>query len=138
MNNETKTGRGGARPNSGAKPKGIKTKVVRIDAMLFPLVLTLQWELRDGNLSRDDIRELIGRADKTFYDDTLATLQQKISELEVENKLLKFVQQHRSSQSNIDKKLVKRLLQFCHPDRATDDKKAIATELTQALNNLNV
>jgi hypothetical protein len=134
MNNETKKGRGGARANSGAKPKGIKTEVVRIDSMIYPLVLILQWELRDGNLSRADIRELMSRANKTFIDDSHhvnAELLAKIISLQFENQKLK------AKGSGIDEKLRKRLLQYCHPDRATDDKKAIATELTQALNNLN-
>ncbi len=135
MNNETKTGRGGARPNSGAKPKGIKTKVVRIDAMLFPLVLTLQWELRDGNLSRADIRELISRAEKTFVDDSRhdnAELLAKIISLQLENQELK------AKGSGLDEKLRKRLIQFCHPDPIQDPrKKAIAEELTKALNGLS-
>lgn len=134
MNNEAKKGRGGARPNSGAKPKGIKTKVVRIDAMLFPLVLTLQWELRDGNLSRDDIRELMKRADKTFIDDSRhnnAELLEKIISLQRENQELK------EKGNGIDEKLRKRLIQFCHPDKHQDAKsKVIASELTQALNGL--
>ncbi len=134
MNNETKKGRGGARPNSGAKSKGIKTKVVRIDAMLFPLVLTLQWELRDGNLSRADIRELMSRADKTFIDDSRhdnTELLAKIISLQLENQELK------ARCSGLDEKLRKRLIQFCHPDPIQDPrKKAIAEDLTKALNGL--
>ena len=131
-NNQTKKGRGGARPNSGAKPKGIKTKVVRIDAMLFPLVMTLQWELRDGNLSRDDIRELMNRADKTFVDNSRhdnAELFAKIISLQIENQELK------AKGSGIDEKLRKRLIHFCHPDK-NPDREETANELTQELNGL--
>lgn len=133
MNNETKTGRGGARPNSGAKSSGIKTTTVRIDARLFPLVLTLKWELCDGNLSRDDIRELMKRAEKTFVDDAShhADLLAKIRQLEFENHALK------ANSNGLDEKLRKRLVQFCHPDKHQDARaKTIAGELVQELNQL--
>jgi hypothetical protein len=98
--------------------------------MLFPLVLTLQWELRDGNLSRADIRELISRAEKTFVDDSEELLV-KIIQLQLENQELK------AKGSGLDEKLRKRLIQFCHPDPIQDPrKKAIAEDLTKALNGL--
>lgn len=135
MNQQTKTGRGGARPNSGAKPKGIKTKVVRIDAMLYPLVLTLQCELRDGNLSRDDIRELMSRAEKRFIDDSEELLAQ-IAQLEFENQALKA--QNKANSGDINDKLRKRLIQFCHPDKHHEERtKKIASELTSELNLLS-
>ena len=133
MNNETKKGRGGARANSGAKSSGIKTTTVRIDVRLYPLVLNLKWELQDGNLSRDDIRELMKRADKTFIDDSskYAELQARINQLEFENQRLK------TNGNGLDKKLRKRLVQFCHPDKHQDERsKAIAVELVQELNKL--
>lgn len=139
MNKQTKTGRGGARPNSGAKPKGIKTKVVRIDAMLYPLVLTLQWELRDGNLSRDDIRELISRAEKRFIYDSRhdnAELLAKIISLQLENQALKA--KNKANSGDINDKLRKRLIQFCHPDKHHEERtKKIASELTSELNLLS-
>jgi hypothetical protein len=36
----------------------------------------------------------------------------------------------------LNEKLRKRLIQYCHPDRATDDKKAIADDLVKELNKL--
>ena len=145
--NQTKKGRGGARKNSGKKPSGIKTSTIRIDARIYPLVLTLKWELQDGNLSRDDIRELMKRADKTFIDDSskYEGLQARINQLESENLLLrKALQSNKdamstySAGSGLNAKLRKRLIQFCHPDKHQDEKtKAIANELTQVLNELS-
>ena len=143
--NQTKKGRGGARKNSGKKPSGIKTSTIRIDARIYPLVLTLKWELQDGNLSRDDIRELMKRADKTFIDSKSSELQARINRLESENLLLRKALQSTkdamptySSGSGLNAKLRKRLIQFCHPDKHQDEKtKAIANELTQLLNELS-
>ncbi len=135
MINETKTGRGGKRANSGAKPSGIKTVAIRIDARLYPLVLNLKWELQDGNLSRDDIRELMKRADKTFVDDSsrYTELQARIRQLEFENQKLK------TNSNGLDDKFRKKLIQFCHPDKHMGDKtKAIANELMQELNRLKL
>lgn len=70
MNTEPKKGRGGARPNSGAKPSGIETVTVRIDKRLLNTVTTIKNRFKNDGVLPNDIQ-------------TKAT-----NELEIENKKL--------------------------------------------------
>ena len=175
-NNQTKTGRGGYRKNSGAKSSGIKTITVRIDERFLNTVTRTKAEFKDGNLILHDLfakpepqnndakllkkiakleREkndihaevmALLESERTEYEQKIKTLQNenhelfinmvdKVLTLKEEIERLKSV--NISSHNGIDKKLVKRLIQFCHPDPIQDlRKKAIAEELTKELNGL--
>jgi hypothetical protein len=167
MNNETKKGRGGARPNSGMKASGIETVTVRIDKRLLNAVTTIKAEFKDGNLNLDDIttkptaknddakllkkiaelelerdnfRSLYFERRESSRDEIkqlkheIAQLQQQLFLAQINKYIIDTVE--KTNSNGIDENLRKRLIQYCHPDRATDDKKEIANELTQALNGL--
>lgn len=53
--NQTKTGRGGARPNSGKKSSGIETVTVRIDKRLLNAVTEIKGRFKNGNLNLDEL-----------------------------------------------------------------------------------
>lgn len=61
---ETKKGRGGARPNSGAKSLGIETITIRIDKRLEPLMNTVKSEFKSGRLTISDIEQLNSQSGK--------------------------------------------------------------------------
>ncbi|MDD2865481.1 MAG: hypothetical protein PHC99_12275 [Methylococcales bacterium] len=159
-NVQTKTGRGGARKNSGAKSSGIETVTVRIDKRLLNAVTEIKARFKDGNLNLDDLftkpapknddakllkkiakleREKDEMRDGFFklYESHVQKHGQEIIALKAEIHSLKIAAgengQHNSK--GLDEKLRKRLIHFCHPDKHPD-KKEIATELTQALNGL--
>lgn len=169
MNNETKIGRGGTRPNSGAKPKGIKTVTVRIDERLLNTVTEIKDKFKIGKsiddiLTKHDDAELLrkntilsnenqhlvktlekekkARVDEVnklnhFHKTEVEHLESQIKRLERSNKILNdFVDSNDLSAGNLDSKLIKRLIQFCHPDK-NPDRKELANELVQALNGLS-
>ncbi len=82
MNNEIKTGRGGARPNSGMKSSGIETVTVRIDKRLLNAVTTIKTEFKDGKLSLDDI---LNKSSSNLESENKKLLKQ-IEELESERR----------------------------------------------------
>ena len=77
--NQTKTGRGGYRKNSGAKSSGIKTITVRIDERLLNTVTRIKAEFKDGNLN---LHDLFAKPEPQNND---AKLLKKIAKLEREN-----------------------------------------------------
>lgn len=149
--NQTKTGRGGARKNSGKKSSGIETVTVRIDKRLLNTVTEIKGKFK----TTESLDDIISKPTPKNDD---AKLLKKIAELEREKEelnstiesvnsvnvlLRKALQATRdamppySTGSGFDEKLRKRLIQFCHPDPIQDPrKKAIAEDLTKALNGL--
>ena len=77
--NQTKTGRGGYRKNSGAKSSGIKTITVRIDERLLNTVTRIKAEFKDGNLN---LHDLFAKPEPQNND---AKLLKNIAKLEREN-----------------------------------------------------
>lgn len=174
MNNETKTGRGGARPNSGMKASGIETVTVRIDKRLLNTVTTIKTEFKDGNLNLDELftkpapkhddtklqkeyealkseHELFVEFSKERIKNIRNQNAAKIDELKKSHdaqidKLIDRIEKFQklartiptdTKQGNLDDKEIKRLIQFIHPDKHTDEEsKKIATELTAMLNKL--
>jgi hypothetical protein len=178
MNNEAKTGRGGARPNSGMKASGIETVTVRIDKRLLNAVTIIKAEFKDGKSLDDIISKSQSRNDDAklqkeykalkiehelfvafskerinnirnqneakieklnyFHKTEVGHLEQQIKRLESRNKILnEYIDSNDLKNGNLDDKLRKRLIQFCHPDLIQDPrKKAIAEDLTKALNGL--
>lgn len=160
MTNETK-GRGGARANSGAKSSGIETVTVRIDKRLLNLVTTIKDRLK-GGASIDDVhfgvpvsndskllakiakleRDKVKASDElgnvqSSHDKEVKKLKQQISILNSALSLSQAASSERNAPKGFDDKLLKRLKQFCHPDKHQgENTKSIATDLMQELNGI--
>jgi hypothetical protein len=160
--NQTKNGRGGKRPNSGKKSSGIETVTVRIDKRLLNAVTEIKGKFKtteslDGILTKptaknDDVAKLENKIERMerkhreaikFCCDERLKMQQEykaqISTMAREIALLKMDADMNKAtviyKDGIDRKLIKRLIQFCHPEK-NHDRKDVATDLTKILNNL--
>lgn len=150
MNNETKTGRGGFRKNSGAKSSGIETVTVRIDKRLLNTVT----EIKDKFKTTESLDDILNKSSSNFESENKKLLKQ-IKELESETRRIsknaaeflkdsqieidelnddisvfqmmiksrdKLIDKLMAGGNNkgLDEKLRKRLIQFCHPDKHQD------------------
>lgn len=170
MTQKSKTGRGGARANSGAKSSGIETVTVRIDKRLLNIVTIIKADFKNGKslddlttkpTQKNDDAKLLREIEKLEHEKREAidfwaklcrelevelesrkeTYAIQISNLRTQIDLLKRDGYADTSKTiilgNLDDKLRKRLIQFCHPDKHQDERsKAIAVELVQELNKL--
>ncbi len=102
------------------------------DAKLLEKIVELELE-RDNFRSLYFERRESSRHEIKQLKHEIAQLQQQLFLAQI-NKYIDTVE--KTNSNGIDENLRKRLIQYCHPDRAADDKKEIANELTQALNGL--
>jgi hypothetical protein len=103
MNNETKKGRGGARPNSGMKASGIETITVRIDKRLLNAVTTIKDEFKAGKSLDDIISKPTAKNDDAKLLKKIAKLEREKDE--IRDDLFKILDSHKQDHKAEIKKL---------------------------------